>query len=74
MLDWLIRPRRQKAAVRRGRRRRAIGRILPSAALRAGGGGMHADPFTLYPCTRMHGADFEAEFNAGDSAGDIQYI
>ena len=73
MLDWLIRPRRQKASLRRGRRRRAIGRIMPSATLRAGGG-MQTDPFSLYPCTRMHGADFEAEFNAANSAGDLQYI
>jgi len=72
MLDWLIRPRRQEASARRARRRRAAVRILPSVPQHIGGG-MELDPFSLYPCTRMHGADFEAEFNAGDSAGELQY-
>lgn len=66
MLDWLIRPRGQESSARRARRRRAAVRILPSVPLRVGGG-MQPDPFSLYPCTRMHGADFEAGFNAGNS-------
>ena len=70
MLDWLIRPRRQLASVRRARRRRAALRPLPSAPFRTGGS-MQADPFKLYPCTRMHGADFDAEFSAAD---ELSYI
>lgn len=63
MLDWLLKPRRQRALARRVRRRRAAVRLLPSAPTHAGGG-MQPDPFRLYPCTRLHGADFDAEFNA----------
>lgn len=72
MLDWLIQPRVREASVRRARRRRAALRILPSVPQRVGGG--QPDPFSLYPCTRMHGADFEAWFNAGDCAGEPQYL
>lgn len=32
---------------------------------------MQSDPFKLYPCTRLHGADFDAEFNAAD---ELSYI
>jgi hypothetical protein len=32
------------------------------------------DPFSLYPCTRMHGADFEAEFHADAAAGDLHHL
>lgn len=73
MLDWLIQPRVREASVRRARRRRAAVRTLPSVPQRIGGGGQ-PDPFSLYPCTRMHGADFEAAFNAGDSTGELQYL
>ena len=66
MFNWLLRPSPQKAPVRRARRRRAELRLLPSAPSQTGGG-MQADPFSLYPCTRMHGADFDAEFNAVSS-------
>lgn len=71
MLDWLVKPMRQKNPSRRIRRRRAALRMLPSPQTAVGGGGL-ADPFSLYPCTRMHGADFEAEFNASQT--DLQYI
>lgn len=73
MLDWLIEPRVRETSVRHARRRRAALRILPSVPQRVGGG-RQPDPFSLYPCTRMHGADFEAGFNAGDSAGEPQYL
>lgn len=71
MLDWLVKPMRQKNSSRRIRRRRATLRMLPSLQPVIGGS-RQTDPFSLYPCTRMHGADFEAEFNA--SATDHQYI
>lgn len=62
LLDWLLLPQKQKTGPRRGRRRRAIPRLLPST--QAGLGGRSAtEPFNLYPCTRMHGAGFEAEFH-----------
>jgi hypothetical protein len=70
MFDWLLRPNPQKASARRIRRRRAAVRLLPSAPSRTGGG-TQADPFKLYPCTRLHGADFDAEFNAVD---ELSYI
>ena len=73
MLDWLIQPRMRETSVRRARRRRAALRILPSVAQRVGGGGQ-PDPFSLYPCIRMHGADFEAGFNANGSAGEPLYL
>jgi hypothetical protein len=73
MLDWLVRPRRLKTSPRRARRRRAASRILPSAPLRVGGG-MLTDPFSLYPCTRMHGADFESEFYPHQADGISPYI
>ena len=71
MFNWLLRPKRQMAPARRARRRRAALRLLPSAPTRTGGG-MQTDPFRLYPCTRMHGADFDAEFNA--AADELSYI
>ena len=67
LLDWLVLPQKQKASPRRGRRRRATLRPLPST--RAGLGGQNVtDPFSLYPCTRMHGADFETEFYPEETA------
>lgn len=72
MLDWLVRP-RLKASRRRVRRRRAAARILPSAPSRIGGG-MQTDPFSLYPCTRMHGADFESEFYPLEAEPDFQSL
>jgi hypothetical protein len=71
MLDWLVKPVRQKTSSRRARRRRAALRMLPSLQPVVGGS-RQTDHFSLYPCTRMHGADFEAEFNA--PAADLQYI
>lgn len=71
MFAWLIQPQSQKAPARRVRQRRAAERMLPSSSLLVGGS-VRPDPFGLYPCTRMHGADFEAEFNA--VAGDLQHI
>ncbi|HEV7166098.1 MAG TPA: hypothetical protein VGO35_12025 [Gammaproteobacteria bacterium] len=73
MFDWLGQPQRQKAPVRHARRRRAVERMLPSAALHIGGD-TRLDPFSLYPCTRMHGADFEAEFHADAAAGDLHHL
>lgn len=67
LVDWLVVPQKQKPGSRHGRRRRAALRMLPST--RAGLGGQSVtDPFSLYPCTRMHGADFEAEFYSEDTA------
>ncbi len=71
MLDWLVQPRRHKVSIRHARRRRAAERMLP-ATRQYLGGGADSDPFSLYPCTRMHGVDFEAEFHAGAEAGDRQ--
>lgn len=73
MLDWLVQPRRQKTPARHARRRRAAERLLP-AARQYLGGGVDSDPFSLYPCTRMHGADFEAEFHSSGQAGDPLHI
>lgn len=73
MLDWLVQPRRQKTLTRHARRRRAAERMLP-AARQYLGGGVDSDPFSLYPCTRMHGADFEAEFHCQGQAGDLQHL
>jgi hypothetical protein len=70
MLDWLVQPRRQTTPARHARRRRAAERMLP-AARQYLGGGVDSDPFSLYPCTRMHGADFEAEFHAQGHADDL---
>ena len=70
MFAWLIQPRSVKAPARRVRRRRALERMLPSAALYVVSN-QRPDPFSLYPCTRMHGAEFEAEFYAMD--GDLQH-
>lgn len=72
MLDWLVKPARHKTASRRARRRREAVRILPSLHPSIGGG-RRTDPFALYPCTRMHGADFEAKFNPAGSTDDLQY-
>ena len=71
MFAWFIQPRGVSAPARRVRRRRALERMLPSAPLHVAGG-PRPDPFSLYPCTRMHGAEFEAEFHAMD--GDFQHI
>jgi len=73
MLDWLVQPRRQKVSARHVRRRRVAERMLPSPRQYLGDS-VDSDPFSLYPCTRMHGADFEAEFHAREQAGDLQYI
>ena len=67
LLDWLALPQKQQTGPQRGRRRRATLRMLPST--RAGLGGQSVtDPFSLYPCTRMHGADFEAGFYPEETA------
>jgi len=71
MFDWLLQPRRQAASARRARRRRAALRLLPQAPSLTGGS-RQPDPFTLYPCTRMHGADFDAEFNA--ASDELSYL
>jgi len=67
LLDWLVLPQKQKTGPRRGRRRHATLRMLPSAGTSLGGRSV-TDPFSLYPCTRMHGADFEAEFYPEETA------
>ena len=59
-LDWLLLPQKQKTGSRRWRRRRAALRMPPSVSASLGGQS-ETDPFGLYPCTRMHGADFEAQ-------------
>lgn len=66
-LDWLVLPQKQKASPRRGRRRRATLGMLPSARVGLGGRSV-TDPFSLYPCTRMHGADFEAGYYSEETA------
>lgn len=67
LLDWLVLPQKQEAHARRGRRRRATLRMLPSARASLGGQSI-AGPFTLYPCTRMHGAEFEADYYSESTA------
>lgn len=73
MFDWMVQPELQKTPTRHQRRRRAVERMLPSVVPQTGGG-VQPDPFSLYPCTRMHGADFEAEFHVGDAASELHSL